>query len=360
MLDSHTETLLGLGLEKVNSASISICSGGWVVMTRSWNVLVVDDEADIHDVTDLALKRRSYRGRRFRLLHASSAAEARAVLTTPEGPALHVALVDVLMETDTAGLELCEHIRKELPDSLRIILRTGQAGAAPEEAVMNDYDIDAYLSKANVTDEVLYAALRAACRSSVDIATANAVANQLRAYIEALQASTTGMPELRQIMYDALDFLEAKHDVQLALVESEEHVPRHGVDLARIRGAITEATGKGSGPVIGGGEYGLSRNELLFLIEALQIAPEVPPTSPPSMLDRVARWLQKPRHSPNFEPVTAAIYARLAEGVEVRVKEGTDLVHDLNRFMAGWRVAMAMLSLRDRIVNERVVAGRWL
>lgn len=330
-------------------------------MSRRWNVLVVDDDDDVHEVTELALKRKSYRGRQFRLLHAASAREARAVLEGPEGSTIHVALVDVVMESDNAGLELCEFIRKQMPTSLRIILRTGQPGVAPEETVMNDYDVDTYLAKANLTNDLLYTALRAACRSSFDVATATLMADQLRDYIEALQLATTGSPALTQIMLRGLDFVEAMHDVQLAFVDFADQEPRHGFDVGLLRRALSEATKRGAGPVVGGDSCGLSSHELLLLIPDLQIAPP-PKTKQPdskqgdSALDRVARWLRRPGSEERpVQSVTAAIYIRPV-GSSLRPKQQSDLVRDLNRFMEGWRVAMAMLAMRERIVNERMVA----
>src|SRR5260221_13737668 len=106
----------------------------------AWRILVVDDEEDVHAVTGLALKRRTWKGKSVTLKGARSAAEAKKLLASEEP--FHVALVDVVMESDRAGLELCEHIRNTQPRSTRIILRTGQPGVAPEEQVLNDFDID--------------------------------------------------------------------------------------------------------------------------------------------------------------------------------------------------------------------------
>src|SRR2546423_9437788 len=112
----------------------------------NWRVLIVDDEADIHAVTDLALKFKKWRNKRFELVRAFSAAEAKDILNKPDSN-FQVAMIDVVMETDDAGLRLCEYIRETQPRSLRIILRTGQANVAPEERVLNEYDIDHYLPK---------------------------------------------------------------------------------------------------------------------------------------------------------------------------------------------------------------------
>src|SRR4051812_29114405 len=102
------------------------------MQNKYWNVLVVDDEDDVIMVTKLALKRMTLYGLPIKIHTASSKAEAIEWLkTNPEAKALHMAIVDVVMETDLAGLELCEHIRKVEKNMLtRIVLRTGQPGKA--------------------------------------------------------------------------------------------------------------------------------------------------------------------------------------------------------------------------------------
>src|SRR5690242_19954721 len=109
-----------------------------------WRILVVDDEKDIHEVTQLALKRRTWRKRPFELVSCYSGLEARELLKVHPRNYFRVALIDVVMETQTAGLDLCHHLRSDFPSSLRIVLRTGQPGVAPEEKIINEYDIDSY------------------------------------------------------------------------------------------------------------------------------------------------------------------------------------------------------------------------
>lgn len=59
-----------------------------------------------------------------------------------------VVLLDVVMESDNAGLELVTYIRKEAHnDLIRIILRTGQPGQAPEKYVIDHFDINDYKEK---------------------------------------------------------------------------------------------------------------------------------------------------------------------------------------------------------------------
>jgi hypothetical protein len=57
-----------------------------------------------------------------------------------------------VMETNHAGLDLVKSIRADLKQhQIRLILRTGQPGEAPEESVIRDYDINDYKNKTEVT-----------------------------------------------------------------------------------------------------------------------------------------------------------------------------------------------------------------
>ncbi|MDP2560094.1 HD domain-containing phosphohydrolase [Psychrobium sp. 1_MG-2023] len=135
-----------------------------------WQVLVVDDEKDVHAVTSLALGSFEFHGRELELLHAYSAKEAKETLKNNADIAL--ILLDVVMETDQAGLELAAYIRKELKNhSVRIVLRTGQPGQAPEHQVIRDYDINDYKNKTELTSAKLYTILYSNLRSYKDINT---------------------------------------------------------------------------------------------------------------------------------------------------------------------------------------------
>ena len=131
---------------------------------RPWRVLVVDDDADVHEATRFALRSVLADGRPLELLHAHSAAQGLEVLRQEADIA--VALVDVVMETDDAGLKLVEQAREQLGlHKLRIILRTGQPGMAPEIATIERYDINDYRTKSELTRNRLHVSLLAALRS---------------------------------------------------------------------------------------------------------------------------------------------------------------------------------------------------
>ncbi|MES2682280.1 MAG: histidine kinase dimerization/phospho-acceptor domain-containing protein [Pseudomonadota bacterium] len=129
-----------------------------------WTVLVVDDEADVHAVTRLTLERALFDGRRVRLLHAHSAGEGRSLLAAHGEVAL--ILLDVVMESDDAGLKFVNHVREALGNcAVRIVLRTGQPGVAPPRTVIERYAIDDYRSKTELTSERLYVSVAAALRT---------------------------------------------------------------------------------------------------------------------------------------------------------------------------------------------------
>lgn len=133
-----------------------------------WKILLVDDEPDVHKATKLVLKNVRIDGRDMLFSDAYSANEAKQLLR--ENPDYAAALVDVVMESDDAGLELVRYIRNELKNhSLRIILRTGQPGYAPEIRTIADYDINDYRAKTELTQTRLYTSLTIALRSYAQI-----------------------------------------------------------------------------------------------------------------------------------------------------------------------------------------------
>ena len=133
-----------------------------------WLLLVVDDVPDVIDVTRRVLDGCDFQGRRIELLSAGSAAAARRVLRAH--PEVAVALIDVVMETDDAGLRLVTAIRDDMGmRAIRIILRTGQPGFAPERTVISQYDINDYRLKSELTAHSLYTAVVAALRGYAEI-----------------------------------------------------------------------------------------------------------------------------------------------------------------------------------------------
>jgi signal transduction histidine kinase len=129
-----------------------------------WKIAVIDDDPAVHDGTRFALSDFALHGQRLDILSASSAAEGRDLMA--RHPDIAAVLLDVIMETDNAGLELVHFIRHTLKnETVRIILRTGQPGQAPERQVIVDYDINDYKAKTELTADRLFTTLTAALRS---------------------------------------------------------------------------------------------------------------------------------------------------------------------------------------------------
>lgn len=150
-----------------------------------WHVLIIDDEQDIHQVTKLVLSDFRFSGKKLQFHHAYSAQEAMDFFNRKEFD-IAVALVDVVMETNHAGLDLVKFIRETLRNfEIRLILRTGQPGEAPEEAVIRDYDINDYKNKTELTSVKLKTLLYSALRSYRDILTINRAKKGLERIIEA-------------------------------------------------------------------------------------------------------------------------------------------------------------------------------
>ncbi|MDX2469352.1 MAG: diguanylate cyclase, partial [SAR324 cluster bacterium] len=131
---------------------------------KPWKILVVDDEPEVHSVTKLILENVVFKNRKIELVNAYSGEEAGEILSTQVGFA--VILLDVVMETENAGLEFVEFVRNEMNNkAVRIILRTGQPGQAPEKSVIVDYDINDYKAKSELTSEKLFTTVIAALRA---------------------------------------------------------------------------------------------------------------------------------------------------------------------------------------------------
>lgn len=133
-----------------------------------WLILIVDDEPEIHSVTRLALADLVFQGRHLKFLSAYSGAEACTMMVGRSDIA--IVLLDVVMESDDAGLRVARHIREELNNNFsRIILRTGQPGQAPERQVILNYDINDYKAKTELTAAKLFTTIVSALRTYRDI-----------------------------------------------------------------------------------------------------------------------------------------------------------------------------------------------
>ncbi len=151
-----------------------------------WRVMIIDDDEDVHSTTTFALGNLDMQQRPLEFVHAYSASQAREMLKHEQDIA--VILLDVVMEQDDAGLHLVRYIRETLKlADVRIILRTGQPGYAPEIDAIRDYDINDYKTKSELTRIKLFTTVTAAIRSYEQI---RKISNSRRGLDQIVHAST--------------------------------------------------------------------------------------------------------------------------------------------------------------------------
>jgi len=136
--------------------------------SESWKILVADDDEGVHNVTELVLRSFTFENKPLQFINTYSGNETIEVLKNE--PDIAVILLDVVMETDDAGLKVIEKIRNDLHNKMiRIILRTGQPGQAPEERILIDYDINDYKNKSELTSRKLKSSIITSLRSYISI-----------------------------------------------------------------------------------------------------------------------------------------------------------------------------------------------
>jgi diguanylate cyclase (GGDEF)-like protein len=149
-----------------------------------WRVMIIDDDEDVHSTTTFALGNLDMQQRPLEFVHAYSAGQARELLK--HEPEIAVILLDVVMEQDDAGLHLVRYIRETLKlHDVRIILRTGQPGYAPEIDAIRDFDINDYKTKSELTRIKLFTTVTAAIRSYEQIRKINASRRGLNQIVHA-------------------------------------------------------------------------------------------------------------------------------------------------------------------------------
>jgi len=136
--------------------------------TDVWEVMIIDDEEDVHQLTRFVLDDFVYEEKKLNFVSAYSAKEAKVLIQ--QHPNVAVILLDVVMETIDAGLKLVEYIREQQQNRFaRIILRTGQPGSAPEKEIILKYDINDYKNKTELTDQKLFTVITASLRAYSNI-----------------------------------------------------------------------------------------------------------------------------------------------------------------------------------------------
>ncbi|MDQ2103844.1 diguanylate cyclase [Azospirillum isscasi] len=305
-----------------------------------WVVLIADDDPEVHAVTRLALGGLRYKGRRLSLISALSAGEAAAILGCT--PHVSIILLDVVMETEDAGLRLVRTIREDLNNhAIRIILRTGQPGQAPEEDVVLAYDINDYKSKAELTAKKLFTSVIAALRAYADIVALDTNRRGLQQIIH----STDRLFELRSMQQFAAGvltqlsaFLRVKPDAI----------------LCAQRGATGHPLADGAFYVLAGAGC--------YAEAAGQTASPSGAVIPPDLAGRITEAFHS-RQS-HYGPNETTLFIRVPDGHEVAAWIHTDRpLDDVDRalvevFASKIAISFANVSLYERLreANETLEA----
>ncbi|MEG4110238.1 ATP-binding protein [Microcoleus sp. S13_C5] len=186
--------------------------------TESWKILIVDDEAQVHTATELALRKFVFEDKSLKFISAYSATEARQLIQ--EHPDVAIILLDVIMETDDAGLEFVKYVRKVLGNQLvRIILRTGQPGQVPEKSVIINYDINDYKTKTELTTSKLYTTVLTALRS---FCLGHKLQSEIERREQVEKALRISEEQEHQKALALEHFVQELQDAQLQLIQSEK------------------------------------------------------------------------------------------------------------------------------------------
>jgi diguanylate cyclase (GGDEF)-like protein len=197
-----------------------------------WRVLIVDDAHEVHEATRFALRGFTFEGHGIELLHAQSADDAKAILR--ENSDIAVAIIDVVMETERAGINLIDWMRNTLGNRLtRIILRTGQPGYAPESDVILQHEIDGYKEKSEMTRTRLLTMLVTSLRGYRQLRQLEYHEAGLRQLVDGLGVllDTREVPRLAETM---IDQLAALFSVPATGVVCATEVDAHWADPSTI------------------------------------------------------------------------------------------------------------------------------
>jgi CheY-like chemotaxis protein len=157
-------------MKKKNSSGSELSAKVELSKTTAWKILIVDDEQATHSITKSVLKDLVFLGKAMSFESVYSGAQAKDYIKFNPDTAL--ILLDIVMETERAGLEVVKYIREELQNrEVRIVLRTAYPGSAPEQKVIIEYDINDYKDKTELFSQKLITCVITALRTYNDIKT---------------------------------------------------------------------------------------------------------------------------------------------------------------------------------------------
>ncbi len=225
---------------------------------RQWDVLLVDDEPDVLQISKLAMKNFKVYGVPLKLHTTASKAETIDYLIDEPGlsSTLAVAFIDVVMETDNAGLELCKHIRNELKNKrTQLYIRTGQPGVAPERTVIDGYDINGYFTKAEATEDKLYSLVKGGVRQFVWTRAGIIMLLALDALITAGDSQDKMIATVRNVFHRFVETSGEEEpdtqDLQYAIGVEDQIIDRYNIDEStalELKQQLEQREGTSLGP----------------------------------------------------------------------------------------------------------------
>ncbi len=204
-----------------------------------WVIAVIDDDPIVHEVTKAVLADFMFDGRGVRFLSARSGQEAQKLFRTHHDIA--VAVIDVVMETELAGLDLVRFVRDELNCTLtRLILRTGQPGLAPESRIIHDYDLHDYWEKTDLSAQKMITGIHSALRAYRDLRILEASRHGIHKLLDMLPSLQTCQS---RDAFIRSAFAQLKSFMNLSQVKGFVGEPRaDGIHLVHVEG-MNFATG---------------------------------------------------------------------------------------------------------------------
>lgn len=220
----------------------------------SWKILVVDDDEEVHAITKAVLRGLEFEGRQFELVYANSAAQAKLVLN--ENSDIALILLDVVMETDDAGLTFVEYVRNEMKNKLvRIVIRTGQPGQAPQRDVVVNLDINDYKEKTELTVDKLFTTVITSIRSYrdlINIEQKRQVIEQSRKGLKQIIDASASLFEIHSLQEFARGALIQLISI-LNLNKNSLYMHTNGLSLSKTAGSFCVLAGTG--------KYSVSENK---------------------------------------------------------------------------------------------------
>ena len=187
------------------------------VIGEKWKIIIADDEEEVHNLTKMVMEDYTFDDKGVTFLSAFSGEQTLELLS--QNPDTALLLLDVVMEEENTGLKLVEYIRNNLKNSfVRIILRTGQPGQAPEKKVIREYDINDYKSKIELTSQKLFTAVTSSLRSYKDLRSIEKYSISLKQLVQ----SSRQLFEIQSLSEFALTVL---NQITLALDPARTHLP---------------------------------------------------------------------------------------------------------------------------------------